>query len=85
MFDRPQAQYIACAECGACVPRAEADEHVCDNERRRGHQLVRLRPEIDRFETDFHSWLTTVEGRFAEFYAEHSRPAAPVPTRPHTA
>ena len=74
MFVFPQPQYIACPECGACVPRAEADEHVCDRERWLDYQLVRLRPEIARFETDFRQWLVTSEGRFEQFYASRSRP-----------
>jgi len=74
MFVFPQPQYIACPECGACVPRWEADEHVCDRERWLDYQLVRLRPEIARFESDFRQWLVTSEGRFEEFYAERSRP-----------
>ena len=73
MFVFPQPQYIACPECGACVPRWEADEHVCDRERWLDYQLVRLRPEIARFESDFRQWLVTSEGRFEEFYAERSR------------
>lgn len=78
MFVFPQPQYIACSECGACVPRWEADEHVCDRERWLDYQLVRLRPEIARFETDFRDWLVTSEGRFEQYYAERSRPAGSV-------
>jgi hypothetical protein len=73
MFVFPQPQYIACSECGACIPRAESDEHVCDRERWIDYQLVRLRPDIARFESDFRGWLTTTAGRFELFYAERSR------------
>ena len=78
MFVFPQPQYIACPECGACVPRWEADDHVCDQDRWLDYQLVRLRPDIARFEADFLGWLTTPEGRFEAFYAERSRAAGSV-------
>ncbi len=78
MFVFPQPQYIACPECGACVPREEAEAHVCEGERWLDYQLVRLRPEIARFEADFREWLTTDAGRFELFYAERSRSAGSV-------
>ena len=78
MFVFPQPQYVACPDCGACVPRAQSEEHVCDAERRLEYQLVRLRPEIARFEDDLAEWLASSEGRFERFYAERSRAAASV-------
>ena len=78
MFVFPQPQYIACPECGACVPRWEADDHVCDRERWLDYQLVRLRPDIARFEADLREWLATPAGRFELFYARRSRPAGSV-------
>ena len=78
MFVFPQPQYIACAECGACVPRWEADEHECDQERWLDYQLVRLRPDIARFETDFRTWTETPAGRFELYYAEYRRPETSV-------
>ncbi len=78
MFVFPQPQYIACADCGACVPRAEADDHVCDEERLLDYQLVRLRPDIARFEAELGEWLSTGAGKFECYYAERSRPAASV-------
>jgi hypothetical protein len=78
MFVFPQPQYIACSECGACVPRWEDDDHVCDEDRWLDYQLVRLRPDIARFEADFGQWLETEAGRFERFYAERSRPATSV-------
>lgn len=73
MFVYPQPQYVSCSLCGACVPRWEADEHVCDQERYLDYQLVRLRPDIARFETDMNAWLVTAEGQFEKFYAERER------------
>jgi hypothetical protein len=78
MFVFPQPQYIACADCGACVPRWEAEEHVCDRDRWLDYQLVRLRPHIARFEVDFREWLATGEGQFERYYAERSRLATSV-------
>lgn len=77
MFVFPQPQYVACSQCGACVPRWEADEHVCDRDRYLDYQLVRLRPEIHRFESDVNNWLETPEGKFEEYYAERNRSASP--------
>ena len=78
MFVFPQPQYIACAECGACVPRWESEQHVCDQDRWLDYQIVRLRPEIARFESDFAQWLTTSAGRFERYYAERGRLAISV-------
>lgn len=78
MFVFPQPQYIACADCGACVPRWESEEHVCNEDRWLDYQVVRLRPEIARFEADFREWLATGEGRFELYYAERSRFATSV-------
>jgi hypothetical protein len=78
MFVFPQPQYVACADCGACVPRWESDEHVCDENRWLDYQLVRLRPEIARFEADLRDWLGTVRGMFELYYAERSRSATSV-------
>ena len=60
------------------MPRWESDDHVCDQERWLDYQLVRLRPDIARFEADFREWNATPEGRFEEFYAERSRPETSV-------
>lgn len=78
MFVFPQPHYIACADCGACVPRWESEQHVCNQDRWLDYQLVRLRPEIARFEADVRDWLVTAAGRFELYYAERSRPATSV-------
>jgi hypothetical protein len=78
MFVFPQPQYIACSECGACVPRWEAEEHTCDEDRWLDYQIVRLRPDIARFETAFREWLVTDEGQFELYYAERRRPETSV-------
>jgi hypothetical protein len=78
MFVFPQPQYIACADCGACVPRSEAEEHVCDRDRWLDYQLVRLRPDIARFESDYRQWAESPEGRFEIYYASRCRPEGSV-------
>jgi hypothetical protein len=74
VFVFPQPQYVACSECGVCMPRWEADDHVCDKERRLDYQVGRLREAITAFEYDLGQWLATRTGRFAVFYAERTRP-----------
>jgi hypothetical protein len=57
--------YKPCPDCGA-----NADElHVCDPDRFVNFQMLLLRPGIVGFEDDLESWLKTVQGRFAVFYA----------------
>jgi hypothetical protein len=70
----PQPQYTACSECGACIPRWEVETHECDPERKLDYELVRLRPETAAFERNYNAWLGTLQGRFAAFYAERTRP-----------
>jgi hypothetical protein len=66
----PQPQYLACESCGQAVPRADIEQHTCDEQRWLDYQLVVLRPEIARLEQDFGDWLDTPAGRFEQFYAE---------------
>lgn len=79
VFVFPQPQYVACSECGACVPRWEASDHECDKERWLDFQLIRLRDATARFEHDFAAWATTRRGRFEVFYAERTRPPCVAP------
>lgn len=74
VFVFPHPQYAACSECGACVPRWDASEHICDKERWLDYQIVRLRPQIAKLECDFGEWCATSAGRFSVFYAERTRP-----------
>jgi hypothetical protein len=73
MFVLQPPRYIPCPECNACVPNEETDEHVCDQERWLDYQLVKLRPDIARFEVDFREWLKTPAGQFELFVAEKTR------------
>ena len=62
-----------CSECGASVELAVAEVHACDREQRLDYRLFQLRHEIAAFETDLHTWLGSVDGRFALWLAERTR------------
>lgn len=74
----PPHRYVPCLECGDSIPREEFDEHTCDKERWVDYQIVRMRPDIARFEADFHEWTKTNKGMFEVYYAEHSRHSLPI-------
>jgi hypothetical protein len=63
-----------CPDCGAALSVKDAADHICDEEQRVEHQLVELRPEIERFDGDLADWLESPDGRFARWLAEHDRP-----------
>jgi hypothetical protein len=67
--------FMPCADCGASVPHAEADVHVCEVERRVEYQLVQLRGEIAAFDDDLAGYLDSPAGRFEMWYAERRRAA----------
>jgi hypothetical protein len=73
MFRFPQPQFSRCTECGFVMLANDSDGHICDQERWLDYYLVRLRPHIAAFETEFAAWLLTNQGRFAAFYAERTR------------
>lgn len=62
-----------CSECGAAIG---IDGHVCDEERRRWHQLFLVNAEIEQLEHEVRAYLSSPEGRFEAFYAERERLAA---------
>jgi hypothetical protein len=68
------SSHMPCPECGASVASSEADTHTCDPERLVDYRLFQLRDEVAGFETSFHAYLATPEGRFAEWSARRSRP-----------
>jgi hypothetical protein len=68
-----QPSHMPCAECGAEVELAFAEEHACDGERRLDYRMFQLRHEIAAFEVDLHAWLGSAEGRFAVWLAEQNR------------
>lgn len=60
---------MPCAECGASVPRAAADDHACDPQRWVEYQMLALRAAIDAFEDDLRKYLAANEGRFEVWLA----------------
>ncbi len=66
------SQHMPCAECGASVRTRE--RHTCDPERRLEYQLFQLRDEVVTFDQGLSGYLTSPEGRFAQWLAERDRP-----------
>jgi hypothetical protein len=68
-----QPHFMPCPECGASVPAAELDEHVCAHDRWLDYQLFRLRAEVASFDVQLAAYLLSPEGQFEAFYAERER------------
>jgi hypothetical protein len=66
---------MPCERCGASVATRAPDEHACDDRRRHDFELFALRAEVDAFGDELGRWLGTPRGRFAQFYAERTRPS----------
>jgi hypothetical protein len=73
----PQPPTRPCPECGAAVPQAELDEHVCEHERWVDHQMFVLRGELDGLEGEIAAWLESPRGRFELGYAQRERTTRP--------
>jgi hypothetical protein len=58
------------------VPRDELDGHVCDDEQRMRYERFQVRVEAERFDNELSTWLESLAGRFAVYYAERQRRAA---------
>jgi hypothetical protein len=69
----PQPAHMPCPDCGASVPRAAGEQHVCDQAQRKSYELFQIRVEADRFDIELNSWLASPRGRFAVYYAERER------------
>jgi hypothetical protein len=69
----PQPAHMPCPDCGVSVPRGVRAEHVCDEAQRTSYELLQLRIEAERFDTELTAWLATPAGRFAIYYAERER------------
>jgi hypothetical protein len=65
--------FMPCPECGASVAVATAREHVCNPDRRLDFELFQLRDEIAALVTDVGQYLSSAQGRFEQWYAEHER------------
>lgn len=77
MFGFPPPVSLPCPECGAAIP-LDGGEHLCDEERRRWHQLFLVNAEIEELENEVRAYLRSPEGRFEAYYAERQRLAAAV-------
>ena len=75
MFGFPPPVSLPCPECGAAIT-LDGYDHVCDEERRRWHQLFLVNAEIEELENEIRAYLRSPEGRFEAFYAERQRLAA---------
>ena len=77
MFGFPLPTSLPCPECGAALS-LDGGDHVCDEERRRWHQLFLVNAEIEELENEVRAYLRSPEGRFEAYYAERQRlaPAA---------
>lgn len=69
----PAPQHMPCPDCGASLPVAADEPHVCEEERRLDFRLFELGPEIAEFDDALAAWLETPDGRFARFMAEYDR------------
>lgn len=69
----PTPDHMPCPDCGASVPVAAEEPHVCEEERQLDFRLVELGPEIAGFDDELAAWLETPDGRFARFIAEYDR------------
>jgi hypothetical protein len=72
----PQPAHLPCPSCGASVPRDSVSGHQCDEEQRTRYERFQARVEVDRFDAELTTWLSTPAGRFEVFYAERARLAA---------
>lgn len=66
-------QYRPCPDCGASVAAADVEVHDCDPERRLDYLMFQLRAEVDGFDGELESYLTSPHGRFDLWYAERQR------------
>lgn len=64
---------MPCPECGASVAVAPETEHVCNPDRRLDFELFQLRAEISGLGAEIKEYLSSAQGRFEQWYAEHDR------------
>ena len=51
----------------------DGEDHVCDEERRRWHQLFVVNAEIEELDDELRTYLDSPQGRFELYYAERER------------
>lgn len=66
-------EFMPCAECGASLSRAERDGHVCEEQRRLEYGWLKQVRELDVFDDELATYLSTPVGRFELYYAQRDR------------
>ncbi|MEX0881672.1 MAG: hypothetical protein WEC17_02945 [Candidatus Saccharimonadales bacterium] len=61
---------MPCPDCGASVEQTEADDHVCDSERRINYEAFLEAKELTR---ELEDYFDSPDGRFALWEAEQQR------------
>jgi hypothetical protein len=69
------SSHMPCPDCGASVPRAGRDEHVCEPARLLDYRMFQLREELVEFDDQLRGYLESPRGRFEQWLAERERPA----------
>jgi hypothetical protein len=64
---------MPCPECGASVAVKQEAEHVCNPTRRLDFELFQLRAEISGLGAEIEEYLSSAQGRFEQWYADHER------------
>lgn len=67
------SHHMPCEECGASIHVADADEHECDPARLLEYRLFQLRDEVVNFDAGLSVYLSSPQGRFAQWLAERER------------
>ena len=70
-FPTPPSSW-PCPDCGAAIS-IEEGEHLCDEERRRWHQLFLVNVEVEALDDELRCYLDSPQGRFEVYYAERER------------
>jgi hypothetical protein len=65
--------FMPCPECGASVAVAPETAHACNPDRRLDFELFKLRAEISGLGAAIEEYLSSAQGRFEQWYAEHER------------
>lgn len=72
-FAFAHSNYMPCDDCGASIPVAQRNQHVCDPERALDYRLFQLRGEVRGFEDGLRAYLESPQGRFAQWLAARER------------
>lgn len=64
---------MPCPDCGASVAVAPETEHACNPDRRLDFELFQLRAETTCLGAEMEEYLSSAQGRFEQWYAEHER------------